>query len=255
MNEDFLAFNVDLAQNYKSESQRIRILSEKWLEQYGSCPLCGGPLTKYQNNKPVADFFCTHCKEDFELKTKKKSFGLKTSGGAYSKMIERLKSDRVPHFFFLVYQDYRVKDLFCVPKYFFTETLVEKRKPLSANAQRSGWTGCNILTNKIPNSGKIFYIKNRQCFSIKDIITNYQNTVFLKEQKQCSKGWLLDIMLCIDKLNKKEFCLNDLYQFESLLQIKHPKNCHIKDKIRQQLQFLRNKNYIEFKGSGTYKLL
>ena len=54
------------------------------------------------------------------------------------------------------------------------------------------------------------------------------------------------------------FCPNcgaeSLEQFtnNSELQIKHPQNNFIKNKIRQQLQLLRDKNYLSFSGSGRY---
>ena len=44
-----------------------------------------------------------------------------------------------------------------------------------------------------------------------------------------------------------------MYSFVDELQVKHPDNNHIPDKIRQQLQFLRDKGIIEFKGSGVYR--
>jgi len=61
-------------------------------------------------------------------------------------------------------------------------------------------------------------------------------------------------MSCIDKLNKKEFTLDEVYGFENILYQKHPDNKHIKDKIRQQLQFLRDKGYLEFLDRGKYRL-
>lgn len=35
--------------------------------------------------------------------------------------------------------------------------------------------------------------------------------------------------------------------------MKHPENNHIKDKIRQQLQFLRDEGLVEFTTRGNYK--
>ena len=61
-------------------------------------------------------------------------------------------------------------------------------------------------------------------------------------------------MKCIDKIQKPIFNLNDIYKLEKELQIKHPNNNFIKDKIRQQLQYLRDKVYLEFKGHGKYHL-
>nr|WP_244200117.1 hypothetical protein [Flavobacterium limicola] len=54
-------------------------------------------------------------------------------------------------------------------------------------------------------------------------------------------------------MKKQSFTLDELYTFENKLKIKYPNNNHIKDKIRQQLQFLRDKGLIEFNGRGNYK--
>lgn len=43
--------------------------------------------------------------------------------------------------------------------------------------------------------------------------------------------------------------------FEEELQEKYPKNNHVKDKIRQKLQVLRDNGYIEFMGNGEYRKL
>jgi len=48
-------------------------------------------------------------------------------------------------------------------------------------------------------------------------------------------------MLCIEKLDKKIFHLKELDIFLEELQLKHPKNNYIKDKIRQKIQVLRDK--------------
>lgn len=63
----------------------------------------------------------------------------------------------------------------------------------------------------------------------------------------------IDILNCINKIDGDEFTLNQIYHFVESLALKHPENHYIKDKIRQQLQILRDKGIIEFKGSGHYK--
>ena len=60
--------------------------------------------------------------------------------------------------------------------------------------------------------------------------------------------------LFVWRITKKEFSLDDVYGFEAYLQAKHPENHNVKTKIRQQLQFLRDKNVIDFVGRGQYKL-
>ena len=247
-----------IASEYKSPSQKVRVFTESWVDSQIYCPSCGVAIKKYENNRPVADFYCLRCKEDFELKSKKDTLGTKILDGAYRTALERLASSSNPNFFLLNYdpQSFSILNFFVVPKYFFTPDILERRKPLSRSAQRAGWVGCNIVFQKIPQSGKIFYIRNRCIEKKKDVLENWKKTLFLKEEKRAEiKGWILDIMNCIDTIGEKQFCLNDVYKFERMLQQKHPLNKHIKDKIRQQLQFLRNKRYLEFLGNGRYALI
>lgn len=45
-------------------------MSEKWVHENMFCPCCGNSLCRFENNKPVADFYCDECNENFELKSK-----------------------------------------------------------------------------------------------------------------------------------------------------------------------------------------
>lgn len=239
---------IEFAQGYKSPSQKIRVITEKWVKKELFCPNCGDILSPYMNNKPVADFCCYKCDEDYELKSKKDSMGKKIIDGAYKTMLEKLKSANSPNFFFLNYQNYRVLNFAVIPKHFFIPEYIEKRKPLSPNARRAGWIGCNILLHNIPQSGKIFYVKN-------GVLEKWRKTLFLRKFKKAElKGWILDVMNCIDKLGKNHFSLDEIYTFEKVLKQKHPNNKHIRDKIRHQLQFLRDKNYLKFVSRGIYRL-
>lgn len=252
-----LTFNTNLATQYSNQSQVIRVLTEDWVKNEIFCPNCGNIIYEYPNNKPVGDFYCSNCSEDYELKSKKDSIGKKIVDGAYKTMIERLQSSKNPNFFFLNYdlKSYQVINFVVIPKHFFVPEIIEKRKPLSENARRANWVGCNILLSQIPESGKIFYIKNQQKQEKENILKNWQKTLFLRESKKIElKGWILDIMKCIDNLKKKEFTIDDMYSFEEVLSKKYTKNNHIKDKIRQQLQFLRDKGYIDFVSRGVYRL-
>lgn len=252
-----LHFDTKISDFYTNSSQKARVLTEAWVLKEVFCPSCGKAIFEYQNNKPVADFYCEKCVEDFELKSKQGKIGKKVSAGAYSKMIERINSKQKPNFFFMGYliQDLSVNDFFVIPKHFFVSEIIEKRKPLSETARRAGWVGSNILFSKIPKAGQIFYVQNGKEIDKKDILEKWQKTVFLKQvKKPGAKGWILDIMNCIDLLNKKEFTLQDIYDFENDLSKLHPENKNIRPKIRQQLQFLRDKNYLEFLGDGVYRL-
>ena len=61
-------------------------------------------------------------------------------------------------------------------------------------------------------------------------------------------------MNCINSITASYFTINDLYLFEDALQKLHPENHNIKAKIRQQLQYLRDKGFIDFVDNrGHYK--
>ena len=251
-----LSLDLELAKTYTSTSQKARVLTEGWVLNEAYFPSCGGHVVNYDNNKPVADFFCKKCIEDFELKSKNGKIGKKVSAGAYSQMIKRISSPTKPNFFFMGYLDtMNVNDFFVVPKHFFVSEMIEERKPLADTARRAGWIGSSILFSKIPRAGQIFYVEDGKEIPKVDVLEKWQKTVFLKKIKKAdAKGWILDIMNCIDALNKQEFTLADVYSFESDLKAIHLENKNIKPKIRQQLQFLRDKGYIEFIGDGIYKL-
>jgi type II restriction enzyme len=68
-----------------------------------------------------------------------------------------------------------------------------------------------------------------------------------------SRGWLMDILNCVNRIPAQVFALNEIYAFEEELKNKHPDNNNIKPKIRQQLQFLRDRGFLEFLGSGRYR--
>ncbi len=253
-----LIFDEQLATNYKSASQRARILTEHWVDKSVFCPNCGHvEIDKYLNNQPVADFFCTNCREEYELKSKSGNLGTKVLDGAYRTKIERLKSSSNPNLFVLNYspQNFSVIDFLVVPKHFFVPEIIEKRKPLAATARRAGWVGSNILLEKVPQAGKIFLVRQGKIEPKNKVLSEWQKTLFLREEKEISaRGWLLDVMRSVEKLKKQEFTLDDIYAFEKELSELHPENKHIKDKIRQQLQVLRDKGYLTFVSRGYYRL-
>ena len=94
-----LNFDKCIAINYKSNSQKIRVMSEFWIVKNLFCPCCGNlHIEKMQNNFPVADILCKNCGEIFELKSKKNFIGSKITDGAYHTMIARIISNKNPQF-------------------------------------------------------------------------------------------------------------------------------------------------------------
>ncbi|MBF0802875.1 MULTISPECIES: DpnI domain-containing protein [unclassified Neisseria] len=251
-----LYFDTRLAEGYKSASQITRVLTENWMGAQVYCPNCGcKPIQKAANNCPVQDFLCARCDEQFELKSKNgKTAGKMINDGAYQTMIERIQADDNPNFFFLSYRkvDYSVQQLMLVPKHFMTVDMIIRRKPLPPTAKRAGWIGCTIDLSKVPESGKILLIQQQQIVAPETVRAQWQATLFLRQQQSSRKGWLLAIIKCLEQL-PETFNLKQIYAFEAKLALQFPKNKYIKDKIRQQLQILRDQGVIEFSARGQYR--
>lgn len=249
-------FNLSLSENYHSPVQRARVLTENWLGSNMYCPICGAPmLHQFQANAPVADFYCEDCKSEYELKSKErlaKGIGKKIVDGEYNSMINRITSLNNPHFLFLTHYNNEVRNLILIPNYFFIPDIIEKRKPLSPNARRAGWIGCNINLTTIPEYGKIYIIQNSVEIDHNFVKDKYRKLEGLRTPSMDSRGWLLDVLQCVDRLGD-EFTLTEMYSFTNVLRLKHPENNNIQPKIRQQLQFLRDKGFLEFTQRGHYK--
>jgi type II restriction enzyme len=240
--------NLDrtVSEGYTSGSQIARKLSESWVAENAFCPACGNrELASFANNNPVGDFYCPKCRGEYELKSKQDGFSQRIVDGAYASMIQRINAENNPHFFFLNYS----------PKHFFVDSIIECRKPLAATARRAGWTGCNILLSAVPESGKIFFVRNGAVTDYGKVLSEWQKMAFLGEQKLESRGWTIEVLKVVERIPGREFGLAEVYAFESELESKFPANRFVKDKIRQQLQVLRDKGVLEFLGGGNYRKL
>lgn len=151
--------------------------------------------------------------------------------------------------------DYQVKDLLLVPKFFFVDSIIEKRKPLAPTAKRAGWIGCNIVFGDIPAQGKLRLIDNQIVSDVSKIVENYAHIKSLQTNNLESRGWLLDVLNCVNAIPDTEFSLQDVYAFVEQLQEKYLDNHNVEAKIRQQLQQLRDKGFIEFTTRGHYRKL
>ena len=83
---------------------------------------------------------------------------------------------------------------------------------------------------------------------------NGKKLFILRDQNLEARGWLLEVMKCVEAIGKQEFVVDDVYAFESHLNVIYPNNMHVKQKIRQQLQVLRDRRYLDFVSRGQYRL-
>jgi type II restriction enzyme len=177
--------------------------------------------------------------------------------GAYRAMIQRLGASTNRNLFLLNYdvRSLRVTNLLIIPKHFFIADIIEERKPLPPTARRAGWIGCRILLQGIPQSGRIAIIRNGVVEPKATVLDRWQRTLFLRTQRDVeAKGWLVHVMRCIERLGKRQFSLDEVYSFEDELGRAYPDNRHVRAKIRQKLQVLRDNGYLEFVGKGAYRL-
>lgn len=251
-----LSLQAALAKGYNSNSQRARVLTEPWIEEHAYCPSCGSDLKRFPNGSPLADLFCPSCHEQYELKSKAGLFRSTVADGAYFKKIERLSSNTNPSLLLLSYRlsDLGILSLVVIPKFFFVPRIIQQRKPLSATARRAGWIGSIIKIDQVPDIGKISMIEDGKMLPRPNVLKQWEKTDFLASRKSIDKrSWLIDTLECIERIKNVRFSLADVYAFEGLLATRHPENRHIRDKIRQQLQVLRDQGLISFLGNGQYE--
>lgn len=168
-------------------------------------------------------------------------------------MISAIRSDHVPNLLALHYsQHWSISNLLLIPRFSYSESAIEKRRPLGPNARRAGWIGCNILLSKIPPSGIVNVITEGIVVPKSTVRNAFQKMKPLAGLRPDARGWSLDVLRVVEQLPEK-FSLADVYQFEVELSRLHPGNKHVRDKIRQQLQVLRDMKYLRFGGRGDYE--
>ncbi len=251
-----LALRASVANRYKSASQRARVLTETWAVENMYCPACpSDKLQKTRDNTEAVDFVCTRCEAPFQLKSSKNSFGRRVVDAAYEAMMRAIRDDRLPHLLLLHYgtEQPSVLDLLLVPKSSISPSAIEARKPLSPTARRAGWVGCSILLDLIPPEGRIALVSSGRITPRDSVRNSFRFIERLGQISAPRRGWLLDVLTALRSLEKRTFTLQEAYSFQELLAYKHPENCHVRPKIRQQLQVLRDLGYLDFVGRALYR--
>ncbi|MEY4916759.1 MAG: hypothetical protein RL616_672 [Verrucomicrobiota bacterium] len=252
-----LAMSGKIAAAYKSGSQMSGNVSEAWGADNFYCPNCSSPkLDWLKPGTKANDYRCPSCGFWFQLKSKKTPLGNTITDGAYAAMMEAINEDRSPNFFFLHYdfQTWTVRNLILIPHFAFPASAIIKRPPLAATARRAGWVGCNFALNRIPQEARISIITEKQIASEKEVREKFKKVKPLQEISVSQRGWALDVLNIARRLGKAEFKNEDVYAFTSELEKLHPDNRHIRDKIRQKLQVLRDAKLLIHVGSGIWRL-
>jgi type II restriction enzyme len=110
------------------------------------------------------------------------------------------------------------------------------------------------VLDKIPVHARIPIIQEGNVSPTQCVRDAYQRLRPLEKLQVEKRGWTLDVLQVVQSLNKKEFLLSDVYAHADALAKLHRKNAHIRPKIRQQMQVLRDLGLLEFLGFGSYRL-
>jgi type II restriction enzyme len=242
---------------YRSASQRARLASEAWGEANLYCCSCDSlKLRPCVPNSEAIDFTCPSCTDTYQLKSQRTKFSHRIIDAAYGAMCRAIVENRTPNLIALHYDSdtWQIKNALLVPRFTFSLSVIEKRKPLAATARRAGWIGCNIRLDRIPTDAKIPLIEDGVVAELKSVRHRYELLRPLETLNAEARGWTLDVLRIVRGLGAKQFDLSDVYTGEAELQTLHPGNSHVRAKIRQQLQRLRDLGFIEFLGAGRYRL-
>lgn len=171
-------------------------------------------------------------------------------------MREAIRLGRTPNLLIVHYrpENWKVWNLLLVPRFAFSYSALERRKPLGPGARRAGWVGCNILLCNIPLDARIVIVHEGLVRSAGKVRGQYARLRPLADLSLEKRGWTLDVLNVVRSLGKSNFSLPEVYAFEDELSRLHPANLHVRDKIRQQLQVLRDLGLVTFLGGGNYRL-
>lgn len=248
---------AELAAGYKSGSQQTRVVTETWGANNLYCPNCSSPkLSRLAHNTKASDYSCPNCGFFYQLKGQKTRLGKSVSDGAYAAMMDAIRNDETPNFYFLHYDlaTWRIRNLLLIPSFAFPTSAIIKRTPLSANARRAGWVGCKIALHRIPSDARIPIITENVIQPPSEVRERFKRVKPLSEIKANERGWTLEVLNVVRRLSKPEFTTADAYSLTHELEALHPDNTHVKDKIRQQLQVLRDMKLLIHVKRGVWRL-
>ena len=243
--------------SYKSPSQRVRVATETWGSENLYCPNCAEDrLDSTPPNTPTVDYVCRECKSIFQLKSQASPLSIRIVDAAYSSMRDAIRANRTPNLFVMHYdkKEWSVSNLILIPNFAFSMSAIEKRKALGPEARRAGWVGCNILLSRIPDDAKIPIVAEGFAVGTSEVRKQFARLRPLGRLAVENRGWTLDVLNAVRGLGMSKFALSHVYAVESSLSKLHPHNRHVRDKIRQQLQVLRDLGLLVFLKRGHYRL-
>lgn len=253
-----LKMRPTLAAPYKSWPQKVRVISEDWAQQNLYCPACPSEtLARLGHNTKSSDFRCPSCASWFQLKSARKRFGNSILDGAYATMCSTIEAGNTPSMFMLHYDlnDWVVRNLSVIPSFAFSLSCIKRRNALSEQAQRKFYVGCYIMLTSIPSDAHVEVVANGITVRPEEVRRKFNLLRPISALNAAQRGWTLDVLNVVRGLKRDVFTLSEVLESADELAQLHPKNKHVRDKVRQQLQRLRDLGLLEFvDNKGTYRL-
>ena len=243
-------------EGYTSPAQITKALSEPWVSREGYCLNCGtAGLARTPENTKAMDFRCVKCTAPYELKASKRPFRTRILDGAYKTLVGAIASQDNPNLLLLNYDFSRmqVTDYRAIPRYALSRLNIVRKKPLALTAQRPGWEGCSIDLAGLPPSALVTMITGGVVRPVSAVLRDWRALEFIEDSGKSAREWLPDILACVRRIPSEEFKVEEVYEFQDELRLLHPKNFNIEPKIRQQLQILVAKGYLDRIRPGSYR--
>jgi type II restriction enzyme len=248
---------MGLAAGYHSPSQQARVLSEDWFARNAYCLACDADEVKATRaNTAATDFICPRCHHRYELKTFLRRPRTSLVDGAYDTMMKRMRAGTAPTLCLLERsEDWRIRSLAAIHASFLVPEVVLRREPLGPNARRAGWVGCNIRLDRIACDGEVSVVEKSRELPVREVRRRFQRFLPLLKNNVDGRGWTTLTLAMVRRLKKPSFRLAEMYAMEREFANVYPENRHVRDKIRQQLQQLRDLGVLEFVAPGEYRVI
>lgn len=104
-------------------------------------------------------------------------------------------------------------------------------------ARRAGWIGCNILLTGIPESGKIYIVRNGEPIEKAKVLERFSHVRQLSLENLNKRGWMVDILKCVEQMPDQKFTLQELYAFSDYLSSLHRKTKTYRQKFASSCNF------------------
>lgn len=249
--------DVGVAAHYTSASQRARVISECWFNENAYCLACeANSLQKSAANTIATDFTCRRCGHRYELKAFRKRPRTSLLDGAYLTLVSQIEKGLTPTFCLLERSEtWKILSLTALHSSLITPWAVERRPALKESARRAGYVGCKIRLDRIPSDGEIALIESGIVHSKSEVRRKFQRFLPLSALPAEKRGWATLTLGVVRNLSKPCFSLDELYSHEDEFRVVYPRNRHVREKIRQQLQRLRDMGIVRFDGNGKYSVL